>query len=194
MLGTVSVLHLQDPSSPIQKRSRLSPRPQGILVIVVQPLSYVPLLATPWIAAHQASLSFTSSQSSLKLMFIESVMPSDHRILCRPLFLLPSLFLLSSVLPSFRVFSSESDLHIRWPKYWSFSFSISPSNESSELISLVFNKTKVLQVSSSPPTPAALSSSLAATVSDPRGSGSAFAPITSAGRTWGQMQLAQEPA
>ena len=85
----------------------------------------------PWIAARQASLSITNSQSLLKLMSIKLVMPSNHLILCRPLLLLPSLF------PSIRVFSSESALHIRWPKYWSFSssFSISPSNEYSGLIS-----------------------------------------------------------
>ena len=84
---------------------------------------------TPWTAAHQSSLSFTISRSLLKLMSIESVMPSNHLILCRPLLLLPSIF------PSIRVFSSESALHIRWPKYWSFSFSISPSSEYSGLIS-----------------------------------------------------------
>ena len=85
--------------------------------------------ATPWTAAHQASLSFAISQSLLKLMSIESVMPSNHVILCRPLLLLPSVF------PSIRVFSNESVLHIRWPKDWSFSFSISPSNKYSGLIS-----------------------------------------------------------
>ena len=79
--------------------------------------------ATPWIAAHQASLSITNSQSSPKLMPIESVMPSSHLILCRPLLLLPP------IPPSIRVFSNESALRIRWPKYWSFSFSISPSKE-----------------------------------------------------------------
>ena len=84
---------------------------------------------TPWTAAHQASLSITNSRNSLKLMSIELVMPSNHLILCRPLLLLLSIF--SSV----RVFSKESVLHIRWPKYWSFSFSISPSNEYSGLIS-----------------------------------------------------------
>ena len=84
---------------------------------------------TPWTAAHQASLSFTISQSLLKLMPIESVMPSKNLILCRPLLLLPSIF------PSIRVFSNESVLCIRWPKYWSFSFSISPSNEYSGLMS-----------------------------------------------------------
>ena len=83
---------------------------------------------TPRIAAHQASLSITNSQSSLKLMSTESVMPSSHLILCRPLLLLPSIF------PSIRVFSSELVLHIRWSKYWSFSFNISPSNEYSGLI------------------------------------------------------------
>ena len=88
----------------------------------VQLLSNVQLLATPWTAAHQASLSITNSRSLLKLMSIELVMPSNHLILCCPLLLLPSIFL------SIRVFSSESVLHVRWPKYWSFSFSISHSN------------------------------------------------------------------
>ena len=96
----------------------------------VKSLSHVQLFATPWTAAHQASLSITNSQSLLKLMSIESVMPSNHLILCRPLLLRPSIF------PSIRVFSNESVLHIRWPKYWSFSFNISPSNEYSGLISL----------------------------------------------------------
>ena len=91
----------------------------------VQSLSRVRLFATPWITAHQASLSITSSQSSFKLMFIESVMPSSHLIFCCPLLLLP---------PSIRVFSNESTLRLRWPKYWSFSFSISPSNEHPRLI------------------------------------------------------------
>ena len=95
----------------------------------VQSLSYVQLFATSWTAAHQASLSITNSQSLLKLMSIESVMPSNHFILCRPLLLQPSIF------PSIRVFSNESVLHSRWPKYWSFSFSISPSNEYLGLIS-----------------------------------------------------------
>ena len=87
------------------------------------------LFATPWTAAHQASLSITNSWSLLKLMSIELVMPSNHLILCRPLLLPPSVF------PSIKLFSSESVLCIRWPKYWSFSFSISPSNEYSGLIS-----------------------------------------------------------
>ena len=85
----------------------------------VQPLSRVQLSATPWTAAHQVSLSTTNSQNLLKLMSIESVMPSNHLILCHPLLFLPSVF------PSIRVFSNEPALHIRWPKYWSFSFSIS---------------------------------------------------------------------
>ena len=88
----------------------------------VQSLSRVRLFATPWITAHQASLSLTNSQSSLKPMSIESVMPSNHLILYSPLLLLPSIF------PSIRVFSNESALRIRWPKYWSFSFIISPMN------------------------------------------------------------------
>ena len=93
----------------------------------VQSLSHVRLFATPWTAAHQASLSITNSQSLLKLMSNESVMPSNHLILCCPLLLLPSIF------PSIRVISDESALHIRWPKYWNFI--ISPSNEYSGLIS-----------------------------------------------------------
>ena len=94
----------------------------------VQSLSCVQLFATPWTAARQASLSITNSWSLLKLMSIESVAPSNHLILCHPLLFLPSIF------PSTRVFSNESVLRIRWPKYWSFSFSISPSNEYSGLI------------------------------------------------------------
>ena len=86
----------------------------------VQSLSHVRLFATPWIAARQASLSITNSRSSLRLTSIESVMPSSHLILCRPLFLLPP------IPPSIRVFSNESTLRMRWPKYWSFSFSIIP--------------------------------------------------------------------
>ena len=94
----------------------------------VQSLSCVQLFATPWTAACQASLSITNSRSLLKLMSVESVMPSNHFILCH-LFLLPP-----SIFPSIRVFSNESAVHIRWPKYWSFSFNISPSNEHSGLI------------------------------------------------------------
>ena len=95
----------------------------------VQSLSHVRLFATPWTAASQASLSITDSWSLLELMSIESVMPSSHLILCRPLLLLPSIF------PSIRVFSNKSALCITWPKYWSFSFNISPSKEHSGLIS-----------------------------------------------------------
>ena len=96
----------------------------------VQSLSRVQLFETPWTVAYQASLSITNSRSLLKLMSIELVMPSNHLIFCHSLLLLPSIF------PSIRVFSSESVLHIRWPKYWSFSFSISPSNELIGWISL----------------------------------------------------------
>ena len=95
----------------------------------VQSLSHVQLFETPWIPARQASLSITNSQSSLKLMSIESVMPSSHLILCCPLLLLPPFP------PSIRVFSNESTHRVRWPKYWSFSYSISPSNEHPGLIS-----------------------------------------------------------
>ena len=98
------------------------------IIFVVRSFSCVRLFASPWTAAYQASLSFTISQSLLKLMTIESVMPSKHLILCHPPLLLPSIF------PRIRVFSNESALHIRWPKYWSFSCSISPSNEYSGLI------------------------------------------------------------
>ena len=99
------------------------------LINSVQSLSHVRLFATPWTAACQSFLSIATSQSLLKLMSIESVMPSNHLILCRSLLLLPSIF------PSITVSSNESVLHIRWPKYWSFSFSISSSNEYSGLIS-----------------------------------------------------------
>ena len=108
------------PASFVKNKARISS---------VQSLSRVWLLATPWTAAHQASLSITSSRSSLKPVSIVLVMPPNHLILCCPLLLPPSIF------PSIRVFSNESVLHIRWPKYWSFSFSISPSNEYSGLIS-----------------------------------------------------------
>ena len=101
----------------------------GEEIVIVQSLGGVPRFAIRWTAACQASLSITNSWSSFKLMSIESVMPPNHLILCHPL-LLPS-----SIFPSIRVFSNESVLPIRWPKYWSFSFSISPSNEYSGLIS-----------------------------------------------------------
>ena len=101
----------------------------GCFVVAVQSLSRVQLFVTPWTAARQASLSITNSQSLFKLMSIESVMPSNHLIFCHPLLLLPSIF------SSIRVFSNESAVHIRWPNYWSFSLSISPSNEYSGFIS-----------------------------------------------------------
>ena len=115
----------------------------------VQLLCHVRLFATPWAAALQASLSITNSQSMLKLIPIELVMSSNHLILCHPLLLLPSIF------PSIRVFSKESVLHIRWPKYWSFSFSISPSNEYSGLISFKIDWFDLLAVQGqeSSPTP-----------------------------------------
>ena len=99
--------------------------------VVVQSLNLVRLFATPWTAAHQASLFITNSRSLLKLMSMESVIPSNHLVLCHPLLLLPSIF------PNIGVFSNEWALHIRWPKYWSFSLSISPSNEYSGLISIL---------------------------------------------------------
>ena len=102
----------------------------AILLSSVQSLSHVQLFATPWVEARQASLSIINSQSLLKLKFIETAMPSSHLILRRPLLLLPSVF------PSIRVFTNESVLHMRWSKYWSFSFSISPSNEHPGLISI----------------------------------------------------------
>ena len=106
----------------------------------VQLLSRVRLFTTPWIAARRASLSISNSRSLLKLMSIESVMPSSHLILCRPLLLLPP------TPPSIRVFSNKSTLHMRWPKYWSFSFSISPSNEHPGLISLGMDLLDLLAV------------------------------------------------
>ena len=109
----------------------------------VQLLSHVQLFVIPWIAAHQASLSITNSRSLLKLMSTELVMPSNHLILCRPLLLPPSIF------PSIRVFSNESVLHITWPKYWSFSFNISPSNEHPGLISLRMDWLDLLAVQGS---------------------------------------------
>jgi len=109
----------------------------------VQSLSRVRFFVTPWTAARQASLSITNSQSLLKLRSIESVMPSNHLILCHPLLLLPSIF------PSIRVFSNESALCIRWPKYWSFSFSICPSNECSGLLAVQGMLKSLLQYHSS---------------------------------------------
>ena len=112
----------------------------------VQLLSCVLLFVTPWTAACQASLSITNSRSLLKLMSIESVMPSNHLILCHPLLLLPSIF------PSISVFSNETALHIRWPKYWSFSFNISPTNEHSGLISFRIDWLDLLAVQRTSPT------------------------------------------
>ena len=108
--------------------------------IVAQSLSHVQLFATPWTAGCQASLSFTISLSLLKLMSIESMMPSNHLILCHPLLFLPSIF------PIIRVFSNEPALHSKWPKYWSFSFSISPCSEYSGLISFRIDWFDVLAV------------------------------------------------
>ena len=119
-------LHTQVWAKPLPE---LEQDKQGVSFSSVHLLSCVRLFVTPWTVARQASLSITNSWSLLKLMSIELVMPSNHLILCCPLLLLPSIF------PSIRVFSNESALCIRWPKFWSFSFSISPSNEYSGLIS-----------------------------------------------------------
>ena len=113
---------------------------QTVCFSSVHSLSRVQLFATPWPAACQASLSIATSRSLLKLMSIESVMPSNHLILCHPLLLLPSIF------PSIRVFSNESALHIRWPEYWSFIFSISPSHEHLGLVSFRMDWLDLLEV------------------------------------------------
>ena len=110
----------------------------------IQFLSHVRLFVTPWTEAHQASLYNTNSRSLLKLMSIKLMMPSNHLILCHPLLLLPSIF------PSIRIFSNDLVLHIRWPKYWSFSFSISPSKEYSGLISLRIDGFDLLAVQGIP--------------------------------------------
>ena len=117
---------------------------QGHSVSSVQSLSHVWLFAIPWIAACQASLSITNSCSLCKLISIESVMPSSHLILCHPLLLLPP------ISPSIRVFSNVSTLHMRWPKYWSFNFSISPSNEHLGLISFRMDWLDLLAVQGTP--------------------------------------------
>ena len=129
-LGRIDVLQvLEEIGSPSLRSLTSSRKDLNILIFSsVQSLSRVQLFATPWTIAHQASLSITNSWNLVKLMSIESVVPSNHFILCHPLFLPPSIF------PSIRVFSNQSVLRIRWPKYWSFSFSISPSNEYSGLI------------------------------------------------------------
>ena len=128
--------HTGVPHRALHDQARTSRRPSAVLHTIsavefssVQSLSRVQLSATPWTAAHQASLSITNSWSLPKLMPIELVMPSNHLILCPPLLPLPSIF------PSIRVFSNESALHIRWPKNWSFSFNVSPSDEHPGLIS-----------------------------------------------------------
>ena len=117
-----------------------SPIPRMLQFSSVQSLSYVWLFATPWITARQASLSITNSRSSLRLTSIESVMPSSHLILCHPL------LLLSPIPPSIRVFSNESTLRMRWPKYWHFSFSIIPSKEIPGLISFKMDWLDLLAV------------------------------------------------
>ena len=127
-------------SLPFPQAQDLTPAHHMYLFISVQLLSHVQLFETPWTAAHQASLSITNSWSLLKLMSIKSVTPSNHLILCCHLLLLPS------ISPSIRVFSDESVLHIKWPKYWSFSFSISPSNEYLVLISFRMDLLDVLAV------------------------------------------------
>ena len=126
-------------SRPVIGRPGIEPGYTVLVVVVIQLLSHVQLFATPWTAACQASLSFTISLSLLKHMSIEPVMLSNHLILCRPL-LPPSIF------PSIRVFSNESVPRIRWPKYWSFSFSINPSNEYSGLISFRIDWLDLLEV------------------------------------------------
>ena len=127
-MRTLNKVDIEGAQLNIIKITMINPQPTSS-VSSIQSLSHVRLFATPWITARQASLSITNSRSLLKLMSIESVMPASHLILCRPLLLLPSTF------PSIRVFSNESALLKRWPKYWSFSFSISPSIEHPGLIS-----------------------------------------------------------
>ena len=118
----------------------MSPESPASQFSSVQSLSHIRLFVNPWTAAHQASLSITNSHSLPKFMLIESVMPSSHLIFCCPLLLPPSIF------PSIRVFSNESVLCIRWPKYWNFNFSISPSNENSGLISFRMDWLDLLEV------------------------------------------------
>jgi len=132
-LETSMVVIVADGKGKRVKASFTGQKPDTPLVVVHSVAVHARLFVTPWTAAHQASLSFTISQSLLKLMSIELVMPSNHLILCHPLLLLPSIF------PSIRDFSSELTLPIRWPKDWNFSFSISPSNEYSRLISFRFD-------------------------------------------------------
>ena len=117
-----------------------APKDVSVQFSSFQSLSHIWLFATPWAAAHQDSLSITNSRSSLKLTSIDSVMPSSYLILCRPLFLLPP------IPPSIRVFSNESALRMRWPKYWSFSFSIIPSKKQPGMISFRMNWLDVLAI------------------------------------------------
>ena len=123
MLKNILISFLIFLADPLMSAPNTSDNKTATTFSSVQLLCRVQLFATPWTAARQASLSITNSQSLLKLMSVESVMPSNHLILCRPLLLPPSVF------PSIRVFSDELVLLIRWPKYWSFNFSVSPSNE-----------------------------------------------------------------
>jgi len=136
---TLTAESKDQPRSPTLQANSLLVELQGKFSSV-QSLSHVRLFATPWIAACQASLSITNSRSSLRLTSIESVMPSTHLILCRPLLLLPP------VPSSIRVFSNESTLCMRWPKYWSFSFSIIPSKEIPGLISFRMDRLDLLAV------------------------------------------------
>ena len=127
--GKAGITGPEERETPVTRTPQLRGGTSSSNYSSVQSLSHVQLFATPWTAARQASLSITNSWSPPKLMSIKSLMPSNHLILCRPLLLLPSMF------PSIRVFSNESALCIRWPKYWSFSFNISPSKEHPGLIS-----------------------------------------------------------
>ena len=127
-------------SAHISKRNHHNILILSLYFSLVHLLSHVQLFATPWTAARQASLSITNSQSLLKVMSIKSVVPSNHLILCRPLLLMPPIF------PSIRVFSNELVLHIRWPKYWSFSFSISSSNENPGLVAFKIDWLDLLAV------------------------------------------------
>ena len=139
-LYTSSALHTGIHSMWVKLLSHTLDKLRSSLFSSVQSLSHSQLFATPWTTARQASLSITNSQSLLKLMSIQPVMPSNHLIVCCPLLLLPSVF------PSIRVFFSESLPHVRWPKYWSYSFSISPSNEYSGAISFRIYWFDLLQI------------------------------------------------
>ena len=139
-LPDIPVTFPQHCTSITRDNMRIFPLKSGLIFSSVQSLSCVRVFVTPWITAHLASLSITNSQSSLRLTSIELVMPSSHLILCHPLFLLPP------IPPSIRVFSSESALRMRWPKYWSFSFSIIPSKEHPGLISFRMDWVDLLAV------------------------------------------------